>query len=295
MVLLLTLAAAVTSQVPGSSVDVAYAGSLVTSMERSIGPAFMRSCGCTYHGEGKGSVALANLIASGLKNPDVFVSANPRLLDGLLHPKTSAPLIRWYATFGAARVVIGYSTKSRFGALFARAARGEITLADVLETPGLRIGRTDPQLDPKASLTLLAMQRLSRHFHDAALLNLVAPAQNAGQIFPEEDLLVRLESGDLDVAFLYSTESQSRHIPALELPADSSVKVDYALTILDHASNKPGAAAFVRFILTGPGARMLQQAGLTLIKPVIEGDSHAAAAVISGANLTENRASASPQ
>lgn len=274
---LLALAVALTSSIAGSSVDVAYAGSLVTPMESTIGAAFMRSCSCTYHGEGKGSVALTNLIVSGLRNPDVFISADPRLLEGLLSAKAHPPLISWYARFGRARMVLGYSPRSHFAPYFARAARGELSIAAVLKTRGLRIGRTDPKLDPKGYRSVLVMRRLSRHFHDAALSMLLESPKAAGQVFPEEDLLVRLESGDLDVAFLYSTESESRHIPALEFPLDSNVGVDYAITVLDHAPNKLGAAAFVRFILKGPGRSALQQAGLSLFKPVIRGDARAAA------------------
>lgn len=278
----MALAVALTSPVAGSSVDVAYAGSLVTPMERTIGPAFMRSCTCTYHGEGKGSVALTNLIASGLRDPDVFISADPRLLESLLRPKDRSPLISWYATFGRARIVLGYSPQSHFAPYFARAARGELSIAALLKTKGLRIGRTDPRLDPKGYRSLLVLRRLSRHFHDTALATILESPTAGGQVFPEEDLLVRLESGDLDVAFLYSTESQSRHIPALEFPLDSNVEVDYAVTILDHAPNKRGGAVFVHFILKGPGRAALQQAGLSLIEPVIKGNARAAAAILAG-------------
>lgn len=278
--LVLTLAALVTSPIAGSSVDVAYAGSLVTPMEGTIGPGFMHACACTYHGEGKGSVALFRLIAGGLRNPDVFISADPSLLTNLLRPKSGPPLISWYATFATTHLVLGYSPKSRFAALFARAARGDISLAVLLKTPGLHIGRTDPRLDPKGYRTLSAIRSLSRHFHDAALARLPVSPQMAGQIFPEEDLLVRLEDGDLDAAFLYSTESQSRHIPALELPADSDTKFAYAVTTLESAANKAGATAFVHFILQGPGRMALQQAGLSFTTPVVTGNRRDAAAAI---------------
>jgi molybdate/tungstate transport system substrate-binding protein len=283
--LLLTLAAVVTSPIAGSSVDVAYAGSLVTPMESKIGPTFAQACACTYHGEGKGSVELVRLIAGGLRNPDVFISADPSLLTGLLRPKAGPALISWYATFASTHLVIGYSPKSRFAPLFARASRGEISLAALLETRDLRIGRTDPRLDPKGSRTLLAIRRLSRHFRDAALLSLAESPQMADQIFPEEDLLVRLESGDLDAAFLYATESQSRQIPALALPPDSDVTVTYAITTLQRSANRPGAAAFVRFILEGPGRPVLQQSGLVFSRPNVTGSRRDATAVMGATAL----------
>ncbi|MDP9019055.1 MAG: extracellular solute-binding protein [Candidatus Eremiobacteraeota bacterium] len=283
-----------------SSVNVVYAGSLVTPMERDVGPSFARTCECRYQGEGKGSVALAKMISGGIRNPDVFISADAGVLDGLLHPKSGPALISWYAVFGTARMVLGYSPRSRFAGRFALAAAGRLSLPDLLLTPGLRIGRTDPKLDPKGYRSLFVMQLAALHYHRPALATILEGAQNSGEIFPEEDLLVRLESGDLDVAFLYSTESQSRKLPALELPGEinlghpafarqyglAAVTVDgrtlhgapiaYALTIPTNAANTTGARAFARYVLSGAGKTALQRSGLLFITPLIVGDRAAA-------------------
>ena len=48
------------------SVDVMYAGSLIRLFERRLGPAFQSATGFTFQGEGKGSVAIANLIKGGI-------------------------------------------------------------------------------------------------------------------------------------------------------------------------------------------------------------------------------------
>lgn len=269
------------------TVDVAYAGSLVTPMERSIGPAFAAACRCEYRGEGKGSVAFGHLIAGGIKTPDVFISADTRVLQTLITAPTHPA--DWYATLATARLVVGYSPKSRFARRFADSARGKLSMAQLLETPGLRIGATDPKLDPKGYRSLIALQLIARHFKDPRLAALQM------QTFAEESLLVHLEDGDVDAAFLYSTESASRHVPALELPADSnlghpawsatyhraSARVDdvtyygapivYAFTILREARNPSGAIQFVHFILTGEGRRLLERAGLRFIVPQVTG------------------------
>ena len=266
--LLLTLFLAATSPIAGSSVDVAYAASLVTPMERTIGPQFMQFCSCTYNGEGRGSAALVHLIASGLRHPDVFISADPALMEQLLHPRAGPPLISWYAIFARSPIVLGYSQRSAFASTIARAAGGRMSIASLLETPHLRIGRTDPSIDPKGARTLEDVTRLSRSSNDPALLKVV---QDAGP-FPEEDLLVRLESGDLDVAFLYAVEARSRNVPSLELPANASAGAVYAVTVLSQAANKSGAAAFARFITSGPGKALLAEGGLDSYPPVIKGD-----------------------
>ena len=46
----------------GGSVQVMYAGSLESIMEKQVAPAFQQSTGYTFQGEAKGSAALANEI-----------------------------------------------------------------------------------------------------------------------------------------------------------------------------------------------------------------------------------------
>src|SRR5579863_1876877 len=94
----------------GGTVNVAYAGSLVAAFENAIGPAFAKR-GFEYRGEGKGSVALANLIKDGPRTPDVFVSADTKVLDDLMKPTHDGP-VRWYVPFGSARLVVAYAPSS---------------------------------------------------------------------------------------------------------------------------------------------------------------------------------------
>lgn len=288
------LAAAVVFLLTGASgpvVNVMYAGSLVTPMERSVGPAFAQSCACEYRGEAKGSVAIARLIEAGVKTPDVFISADTHVLDGLMTGKT--PFISWYATMGTAHMVLGYSPKSKFASRFALAAAHKLSIAGLLQTPGLRIGFTDPKLDPKGYRSLIVLRLLATHFKNPALV--ATPAN----IYPEESLLVRLESGDLDASLLYSTESVSRHIPAIALPEDTDLghaalanvyrhasvhvgdttyvgaPIVYAVTTLNASRNPSGAAQFVRFVTRREGRRLLIESGLTPVIPQVTGDRKA--------------------
>ncbi len=277
-ILLLAMLLGANSSLAGNSLNIAYAGSLVTPMERSVGPHFARLCACTYYGEGRGSKALVHLIAAGLRHPDVFISADPAQMQQLLRPSTGAPLISWYATFGRSRLVLGYSKKSTLASTIQRVTRGELSVAALLKTPHIRIGRTDPQIDPKGARTLQDVAAISRPSHDAALL----PAVESAAPLPEEDLLLRLESGDLDVAFLYSVEAQSRNVPSLELPRNANAGAAYAVAVLDRAANKDMASAFVRFILSGAGKTILAQSGLQFFCPTIEGDKRKALLALHG-------------
>lgn len=301
-IIFLLLATLTTTQIAARNasvpdVNVAYAGSLVTLMERSIGPAFSKN-GYDFHGEGKGSVALGNFIRDRLRNPDVFISADPAVLESL----EAAPdrPVRWYLPFASARLLVGYSMKSRFAASFCEAAQHRRSIVSVLEQPGLRIGRTDPALDPKGYRTLIALQLAERYYHVAAFAKTILGNPNgSSQVFPEETLLVRLESGDLDAAFLYSTESAQRNLPSIELPdavnlgdiklarkyATASVTVGgttivgtpivYALTIPERAVNKSGAIAFVRFLLSKTTKQRLRRSGLRVFVASPRGDRRA--------------------
>ncbi len=297
--LLATFTAADQAVHPASApvVNVAYAGSLVALLERWIRPAF-ENTGYEFRGEAKGSVALANFIREGLRNPDVFISADPALLESL--QATPNPPVKWYLPFASARLLIGYSAKSRFAASLREAAQHRRSIASVLAQPGLRIGRTDPAIDPKGYRTLIALQLAEHYYHAPGLAQrILGAADNSAQTFPEETLLVRLESGDLDAAFLYSTESAPRNVPTIELPAainlgdtkfarsygKASVRVGrktvvgapilYALTIPEHALNKPGAIAFIRFLFSKTAQHLLQRSGLHVVYEAPRGDRNA--------------------
>lgn len=282
------------------SVSVAYAGSLVTPMEKSIGPAFAAT-GHGYKGEGKGSTALANLIRDGLRTPDVFISADTAAIESL-RGTAGHDAVKWYATFAATRLQIAYSAKGKFAADFAAAANGAKAWYDVLQQPGVVVARTDPAQDPKGYRVLLVMQ-LAQMFYKRPNLAaaVLGDERNPQQVLPEEDSFARLESGEVDAVWSYSTESTSRGLPAVDLPpqinlgdpkfadryATASVTVGaktyrgapsvYALTIPVAAGNPAGGAAFVGFLLRSSGKSLLTQAGLTVLEPRVVGDKSAIA------------------
>ncbi|MBD5634131.1 MAG: extracellular solute-binding protein, partial [Candidatus Eremiobacteraeota bacterium] len=284
-------------------VSVLYAGSLVTVVERSIVPALSRQ-GLNVLGEPKGSVALANLIKAGLRQPDVFISADTAVIAALVGPGSGA-LVSWYASCAATRLVIGYSPASTFAKDFAAVARGEKSVVSVLSEPGLKLGRTDPALDPKGYRSIVAAKLLEAdggppNFAD----RLLGDPENSAQILPEETLLSRLGSGELDAAFLYATESVSAKVPAVELPktanlgdpaqaahyATQSVTIKgvtrvgsaavYALTIPNAAPHKDAAAQFVTFLVSDAGTKLLTAAGVTTLRPHVSGDESAVPAAV---------------
>lgn len=238
-------------------VQVVYAASLVTPMQGPVADA-LRANGLQLQGEPGGSKKFADFIASGVRSPDVFISADPSLVAGLGAAVASS------TTFARTSLGIAWSPKSRFHDLFAGVAAGRVPLMQALSTPGVRFGRTDPMLDPKGVYTVRALKAI---VGAAAEQKLLGDDENPSQIFPEEDLLARVETGEIDVGFFYHTEAISRGYPFVALPASPASQVNYALAIMKGAPHPAAARAFATFILRGRGKPILERAGLEYLNP----------------------------
>lgn len=251
-------------------VAVLYAGSLVNLMEQGAGPGFDQTTGYRFQGFAGGSTALANGIKAGVRRADVFISASPGVNAGLTGP-ANGNWVDWYATFAAAPLVIGYNSKSRF----AQALQTQ-PWYQVMERPGFRLGRTDPTLDPKGELTVRLVTAAARYYHQSNLEHaLLGSDDNPAQVFPEEDLVGRLQAGQLDAGFFYSNEAVEAGIPYITPPSALDLSAEYTVTVVNRAHNEPGAVAFVRYLLGPSGRALLRQHGLTVAKPTRSGDASA--------------------
>ncbi|HEY9084927.1 MAG TPA: extracellular solute-binding protein [Candidatus Tyrphobacter sp.] len=243
-------------------VTVLYAGSLVTPMEGPISHA-LATHGITFQGEGRGSREIANFVVAGLRNPDVVICVDPSIVTGL----TRRGFVARSWTFGSATLGIGWTMKSRDFLFFDEVEGGRQPLADQLrefEGTDVRIARTDPRLDPKGAYTLEAMRMLMGAVGERRLLG---NDENPAQVFPEQDLLVRLETGEADFGFVYSTEARARGLGFIPLPGRASLsdKIRYTVAILKGAPHPQAARAFVDFILHGEGRQILKNAGITYL------------------------------
>jgi molybdate/tungstate transport system substrate-binding protein len=85
-------------------------------------------------------------------------------------------------------------------------------------------------------------------------------------MFPEETLVGRLQSGQLDAGFYYASEAAAAKIPTVPLTGED-LKATYTVTVLNRAPHRAAAAAFVSFLLGPSGQRILKQDGFTLLTP----------------------------
>ncbi len=286
-----------------------YAGSLVSLVEDGLGPAFAARTHVSVEGRPGGSVALAHLILEGLQRPDVFISADPEI-NHLLMRSGPGPRAPWFLTLARNTLVIAYAPRSAFAPALAHAAgsgppggaagsaAGARPWYEVLAQPGFRLGRTDPQLDPKGYRTVLMLRLAERYYHQAHLeQRIIGTPENPRQIFPEEELTGRLESGQLDAGIFYLNEAVEHHLPYVALPdaidlgnpamASAYAQVAYTLptgevhrgtpilytvTIPTLAGNLDGAIQFVQFLYAPAGRAILRAHGL-LPAPVLAGGS----------------------
>ena len=251
-----------------NDVNVLYAGSLVNLMERSVGPAFEKETGLHFKGYAAGSNKIANEIKGGLRRGDVFISASPKVNASLMGD-ANGNHVTWYVKFAESPLLIGYSPKSRFADDFRTKPWNQVLLE-----PGLRIGRTDPKLDPKGAFTIELMTKAAAQYHEPDFVEkTLGDPENPGQVLPEETLVGRLQSGQLDAGFFYSTETSDLKIASIHPAPELKIAANYTLTILRDAPNSAGAARFVNFLLSAQGRKLLAAHGVDVVRPVVSGSA----------------------
>src|SRR5580704_13014302 len=129
------------SSKPTGTVNVAYASSLQFLNEKVVSPAFTAAEGYTFSGRGAASGDLEADIASGEITPNVFESVGGDNITPL-QPKFTS----WYVQYAGTSMVVAYNPKSKYASQFKAIADGSKPLSGLftlLQTPGLKLGRTD--------------------------------------------------------------------------------------------------------------------------------------------------------
>ena len=194
---------------------------------------------------------MAAQIKAGSLHGDVFISADPRV-NADLTGGANGDRVKWYVTFAESPLVLGISPSSRF----ADEAKGK-PWSEVLMQPGVRIGRTDPAKDPKGALTVELLKKTDKP-------ELAKSVLEHSAVLPEEALVKKVQTGELDVGFFYSVETTDAELTTIDLPPGISPKAIYTLTILQNAPNPDGAQQFISFLLGSKGSALLKEHGLAL-------------------------------
>jgi molybdate/tungstate transport system substrate-binding protein len=166
----------------------------------------------------------------------------------------------------ASPLELAYNPNSRVGAELRRG----MPWYRVLTRSGIRVGRTDPKLDPKGVLTVEAVGNASRRLHDPAL----GRALSSFEVFPETGLVGRLQSGQLDAGFFYAVEAKNAKLSTVPLTPVYKYAL-YTLTVLNRAPDPTGAAALIRYLLDAARGYTLSRNGLTPIRAQFAGRASA--------------------
>lgn len=300
MASVITVAGCGTSNVPSASVknkpatkkteiaNIAYAGSLQLVNDQFAGPAFTNATGIQYQGRGGGAFGVANLIKSGEITPNVFESMGTAPFEqmGSKQPK-------WAVGFASSPLVIAYSPSSPYASKLNEIASGKVPLKELftlMEQPGFHLGRTNPNTDPQGQAFVLMMKLAERQLHlqTGTASKILGSNTNPKQVFAEEAILSRLQSGQLDASSAYLPEAIQKHLPYIALPAsmnmgDPSFKSTYSSVQMDvngktvsggpieiYIATVPGnpnltaGEKFVSFLLSKQGLDIYKQNGYTL-------------------------------
>lgn len=265
----------------GGAVEVLYAGSLTATMEQELGPAFQEETGREFRGEGRGSVAAAHELRAGVRRPDVYVTADTSTLP-LLGDRDPG----WAIAFARGELAIGYDADGRAAAALDSAAVGRPPWYEVVTRPGFRLGRTDPDLDPKGYRTLWMFHLAERYYGVPGLADRLLAAAPNDRVFPEENLAVRVQTGQLDAAIFYLAEARAHDLSVIRVPeevglgdSDAGVlyadlrytdrqgrtfrgaPILYAATIPANARSPAAGVAFIAFLTSPRGRAILSERG----------------------------------
>jgi molybdate/tungstate transport system substrate-binding protein len=288
--------------------NVAYASSLEYLNENVVKPAFIAATGAGFSGTGNASGTLESDIASGEISPNVFESVGGDNITPL-QPKFTS----WYIPYAGTSMVIAYNPKSKYASEFKAYADGSKPLSTLfstlLQTPGLKLGRTDPNTDPQGRDFIFMLQLAQKYYNlpSDTVSKILGTSDfgtsNSSQIYAESSLDSTLQSGQLDASSAFVTQAIELHLAYIPLPVainlgsaalassykTATVKLANGTTksgspqvidITTIGTPTPAGEAFVAYTLSPVGLAQYKAGGFTLITPAVVGNKSAVPAPI---------------
>jgi len=219
-------------------------GDLTVSAASSLKEAFTEYSG-TFANEARmhvsfaGSDELAAQIRKGIR-PDVFAAANTKLPDQLY----AEGLVEKPVAFAGNRLVIAVPVGS------------DIHSVEDLANPGTKVAIGSEGV-PVGDYTRTVLGKLDPATRDAILKNVRTEEPDV------KGVVGKVSQGAVDAGFVYVTDvvAAEGDLTRVDLPAELDPNVSYGIAIVKGAKNPEAAKKFVDGLLTGEGARILQDAG----------------------------------
>jgi molybdate/tungstate transport system substrate-binding protein len=279
----------------GGPLVVFNAGSLARPLRAAL-DTFAARESIRFEQEQAGSLETARKLTELGRIPDVIALADYAIFPQLLAPEH----VTWYTMFARNRMGLAYSAQSRHA--------DSITPENwwrILLRPGVETGHSDPHLDPAGYRALLVMQLAERYYGVPGLAQRLRQAVPPRNVRPKEiDLVALLQTAELDYVYQYESVTRGAKLTFLPFPDSVSLAnlrdsafyaqavvrvvghrpgdsltirgepIVYALSIPRRAEHARLAQAFVEFLLSDDGRRILRANHLdALDSAVVVGDS----------------------
>ena len=288
------------------NVTVFYAASLVNLMTKNINPGFTNTAHYRVNTQAAASGVLAMQLIQGIST-DIFISASATYdttLSTTTIPSTGKTVLSWWATWGSTRLGIGYNINSPHIANFQAIANGSLPWYIGINPSTMKIGRTDPDLDPKGA-RIVIMTKLAQLYYNTSYSiesTILGSDRNPLQLYAEQQLENLLDAGNLDVGFFYECEQTWKgNVQFMSLPnhldfSNSSLNeyykkanytsqamktvtqgsaIVFTISILNNAINKNTAILYVENLLSLKTASFFNHSGLYKAHPVFSGNKSA--------------------
>ena len=263
------------------------AGSLAGPVHRLLGEFAAAHPGIEPAQENSGSVEAVRKVTDLHRVPDLLALADYRLIPTLLIPRYAAS----YVPFARNAMVLAYTGQS----LGARRIDPGNWWRLLPGLHGVRVGHSDPALDPAGYRALMVGQLAERYYREPKLAARLAALTHPGDIRPKSaELTALLQAGELDYAWIYRSAAETAHLRYLALPpeidlSDPARADDYAAAVVDipkpgggtltlhgepilygvtiptEAPHPAAARAFLDYLLSDAGQRALREAGFLVI------------------------------
>jgi molybdate/tungstate transport system substrate-binding protein len=237
--------------------------------------------------EAAGSRTCARKISDLNRTCDVFLSADVEIIQTMLIPEHAS----WSLPFATNELCLVY----REGHGFSR-DQSPVDWMTVLSKNTLEVGRSDPDSDPCGYRTIQVLRLADLEGQTAVSQGIIDASEH--NVRPKSaDLIAMLETGALDVAFMYRSVALQHGLNFIPFPdrinlgnpamwdnytkatvdvagatPDTSIRLTalpivYGVTIPSATTQGEGAEKFVAFLLSEEGSMILEENHQEVLKP----------------------------
>ena len=183
-----------------------------------------------------------------LVDDDVIAALSPTHLD-------------WYVRFATNKLVVAYTDKSRLVHTMTPENWWQ-----VLARPDVRIGRADPSVAPVGRHALDLLRRLDGYYKRPSLGDTLLARAALRFVRPNAtELAALLETGEVDFVIDYESVARQYGFKFVSLPDDLAPPVLYGVSVPRLAAHPASATAFVAYLLSADGKRVLRDAQIQVL------------------------------